>query len=372
MRIDWKTERIYNIEHQIVEHGDWASLKRWIEDKTKRFGRPNKIAVLSDDTVWELYGKELEKKLFELPLPLVPLIIPPGEDSKELSSIDSLVEKLVREKVHRRDLLVCMGGGVCCDLGGLLALLYMRGMEYVNVPTSLMAQIDASVGGKVGCNFGNRKNLLGGFYHPSLVLIDPRFLDTLPMDHFRSALAEALKVAIITQDSILFDILEKKHERLFSKDPSTLESLIGLCVKNKLDLLDADPFENDLDRVLNLGHAVAHTLEKLHGAAIPEHFSHGEAVAVGLAAVARYSYTLRLCQKDYACRIIGALKKLGVPVSTEISDRSALKALLCRISEHRGGRFRLVVPAGNGGVEILPEIDIELLIDSLDTTDTIG
>ena len=366
--ISFPTRRVTETEYLIVDDWQAALRDRFNEWRTTR--RSTRIAILSDENVWALYEDEIRAVLTPLASHLVPLVLPPGEGSKDFAALTALVDTLIRHRVHRRDLLLCAGGGVCCDLGGLLALLYLRGLDYVNLPTSLMGQIDAAIGGKVGANFGLRKNLLGGFHHPVLTVIDPGFLRTLPQTHFRSALAEAVKVAIIRHQEPFLELLEQRGEALLARDRSAIRELLERCLEGKLDLLAADPFEADLDRYLNLGHAVAHALERLPVMPGNRPPSHGEAVAIGLAATTRYALRLEVCGPEHASRLLRILEGLGLPTRPDEVDPNRVRDQLSRIPEHRGGLFRLVVPCGKGGVRILPDADIDLLLRCLDCART--
>ena len=366
--IRFATRRVTETEYQIVD--DWGTaFRRWFT-AWRGAARSSKIVVLSDDNVWALYEDEIRAALAPLSRHLVPLLLPPGEGSKDFASLPPLVDTLVRHRVHRRDLLLCAGGGVCCDLGGLLALLYLRGLYYVDLPTSLMAQLDAAIGGKVGANFGLRKNLLGGFHQPVLTVIAPGFLRTLPQRQFQSALAEAVKVAIIRDQEPFLELLEKRGEALLEREPNALRELLERCLASKLDLLAEDPYELDLDRCLNLGHAVAHALERLPVMRGGEPPSHGEAVAIGLAATIRYAARLEICRQEHATRLLRILEGLGLPIRPGPVDRRQVRDQLSRIPEHRGGLFRLVVPAATGGVRILPDADPDLLLQCLDPART--
>jgi 3-dehydroquinate synthetase len=295
MFIQFTTKKVTETRYEVV--GDWSeALAQWCRSNDSEWDH---IAVLTDDNVWSLWGNIIRAKLSFLKRPLVILTIPGNEFSKEFATLSTLVATLVEHRVHRRDILLCIGGGVVCDLGGLLAALYMRGLNYVNVPTTLMAQIDAAIGGKVGANFGLRKNLLGAFHHPRLVLIDPAFLETLPEIHFRTALGEAVKLAIAYNDEVLLNLLSEfnAHSQC---DRGTVLQLIEHCLKGKLDLLSDDPYENDLDRVLNLGHGMAHALERLPIMLDGNVPLHGEAVSLGLAATIRYSFKHKLCSLERA------------------------------------------------------------------------
>ncbi len=312
---------------------------------------PARVPIIADPEVWRIYGDALRAALH----PCKPLVLHvDGEGDKELNVVERLVFELVANRVHRREKLVLLGGGVCCDLGGVVALLYMRGMDYAIVATSLIAQVDAAIGGKVGCNAATRKNLLGGFHHAQLVLIDPSFLKTLPPRHFRAALAEALKLGLLLPELEIVPLLDEVNDG----DPAALTLLIERCLDGKLSLLEADPFEEDLDRLLNLGHAVAHALEKVPGCSL----LHGEAVAIGLAATARYAEHEGNCSPAYARGIVSQITSLGLPATSWV-DTVELRARLAEIPDHRGGRIRLVVPTGDSGVGVLERCDLGLLAD---------
>ena len=333
-----------------------ASFRQWFSQQHLK-QQWTKLVVLADERVWSLYEDDVRETLSPCERQIVPIIMTEGEDSKDFQSLYGLVERLIQNRVHRRELVLCVGGGVCCDVGGLLALLYMRGMDYVNIPTSLMAQIDGAIGGKVGANFGVRKNLLGGFHHPLAVFIDPAFLTTLSEEHFRGALAEAVKVAIIRDDDALFDLLDRRAGELLLREHDILFELVTRCVEEKLALLRDDPFEIDLDRELNLGHAVAHALERLPIMIGSRKPSHGEAVAIGLATKTRFAVRKGMCDRARAKRLIAILTRLGLPVAPTSHNLGEVRNQLSRIAEHRGGRMRLVVPVTGGGVKILPHAE---------------
>ncbi len=315
---------------------------------------PERVPILTDPRVWECYGNDVRAALAPADIVVVNVA---GEQEKVLDVAARLMAELAANRIHRRETLVIVGGGVCCDVGGLVAMLYMRGMSYVIVATTLMAQLDAAVGGKVGCNAETRKNLLGGFHYADLVLIDPAFLTTLPERHLRAALAEAVKLQVLLPE---LDIASRLHAAL-ARDRSALTELAERCLEGKLRLLAEDPFERNLRRPLNLGHAVAHVLEVMPGV----NMLHGEAVAVGLAATARYAHALGTCDSETAEEIVGLLVELGLPVQVQ-DDASRIRERLAEIADHRGGHINLVVPVSGRSVEIHEECDFGLLADCVE------
>jgi 3-dehydroquinate synthase len=359
----FKAGRSFSTEYRITDA--WQrELGKWVSAES-RAADWSQIAVVADAHVWESYADALRNALCHTGLNVVPVTFPPGESAKELDTVERIVDELIGNRIHRRDLLICLGGGVTSDMGGVVALLYMRGMPYILLPTSLMAQIDAAIGGKVAVNRGIRKNLLGGFHHPLCVFIDPAFLGTLPERHFISGLAEAVKVATITGNGPLLAHLEEEAEPVLNRERATLVSLAERCIRLKLNLLAKDPHEKSLDRALNLGHAVAHSLERLPRGDDRNQLLHGEAVAIGLAAVTRYAFLEGLCSVEKASRLIRILSKLGLPITPGAIDRRAVRGQLERIVEHRGGALRLVVPVEDGHVKILTLADIDGLTDCL-------
>lgn len=346
---EWCTRRSTSTRYRVGDRS-LAELREWLEPL------PDRVPLIVDADVWDLHGEAIRSAL----APCEPLALKiQGEQDKELHTVDRLVSELVGHRVHRREKLVCVGGGVCCDVGGLVALVYMRGMDYAIVATSLMAQVDAAIGGKVGCNVGTRKNLVGGFHHPGLVLLDPGFIATLPTRCLRAGLAEAVKLGVVLPDLEILSLLDDFEER----NPTDQANLVARCLEGKLRLLDPDPFEGDLDRLLNLGHAVAHALEKVAGADV----LHGEAVAIGLAATAHYAEREGHCTPAHRRRIISLLKRLCLPTEAEVDLRD-LSSRLAEIPDHRGGELRLVVPAGDSGACIVGSADTNRLAECVSPT----
>ena len=221
-------------------------------------------AVIADQTVAGLYGKGVLESLTTAGFSPVLVTIPPGEPSKSLSSVQACYDQLAGHRLERRSFVVALGGGVVGDLAGFVAATYLRGIPFVQVPTTLLAQVDSSVGGKVGVNLKAGKNLVGAFYQPRLVLCDLATLDTLPIREFRSGLAEVIKYGII-YDAPLFRRLERDLERILKRDERILTTVISRCCAIKADVVAQDETESGLRAILNFGHTVGHALEATAG-----------------------------------------------------------------------------------------------------------
>jgi 3-dehydroquinate synthase len=310
------------------------------------------LAVITDARVWELYGRAVIERAAAGGRTIAALVVPEGEASKRPERWLALIDELHRHRVDRRGLIVNLGGGLVIDLGGFVAATYLRGIDYVNVPTTLLAQHDAAIGGKVAVNAAwGTKNFLGAFHHPRAVLCDPSVLRTLPPRDLAAGVAEAIKVALCGEPD-LFHLLETCGERVRAGDPETLTRLVRRAAARKAALLAADPYEIDLRRVLNLGHTVGHALEVEPGAEL----RHGEAVAFGIAVATALGLARGLCARSDAERIFALLAGYGLP--PRISRGHAARALrrLDDIRLARGNRLNFVIPIGIHGVQIEPEV----------------
>jgi len=289
------------------------------------------------------------------------------EAGKRLATAAGVWAHLERTLFKRRDLLVGVGGGVVCDLTGFVAATFMRGVPYALVPTSLIAQIDGAIGGKVGVNSAEAKNLLGGFYHPSLVVVARDLLDSLPPRELACGMAEATKVAVIAS-ARLFDELERLGRAWQATGPTPPPlPLLRRCVEVKLRLLAPDPFETTcLDRELNLGHTVGHALEAATGFAT---YRHGEAVATGMAVAANLAVRLGRCAPATRRRLLDHLRRCGLPTTVPASQAAAVLGALDRIRAVRGGLLRMVIPCEIGATACIGEVDAEALRAAMTATD---
>jgi len=289
------------------------------------------------------------------------MVMPDGEPAKRLTNVEKMAEKLAKLGADRRAVIIALGGGVVGDVAGLLASLYMRGVEFVQVPTTVLAQVDASVGGKTGVNLITGKNLVGTFYHPRVVLIDPTVLKTLPDREFRSGLYEALKCGIIGNVE-LFIRFEQNRAKIVKRDPTELEWLIAQSVKFKAEVVSADEHEGGLRRVLNLGHTIGHALEaetNYRG------FLHGEAVAWGMVAATNIALKVGRTDSVTAGRITDSVLSLGRLPEVNASARKIL-ARLQSDKKTQNGVVHFILPREIGKVEVASDVPESAVLDSVE------
>jgi 3-dehydroquinate synthase len=321
----------------------------------------SRIFVLTVAPVYRRWGPKLLRSLKASGFKPQVLQMPNGEPAKRLETVETLAEKLVRLGADRKAVIVALGGGVVGDVGGLLASLYMRGIELVQVPTTVLAQVDASVGGKTGVNLAAGKNLLGTFHHPRVVLIDPGVLSTLPHREFRAGLYEALKCGIIG-DVELFLRFEQNRDKILKRDPLELEWLIAASVKLKAEVVSADEREGGLRRVLNLGHTIGHALEAETGY---RQLLHGEAVAWGMIAATHIALTVGRTDSVTAGRITDAVLSLGGLPGVKVNTRKVL-ARLQTDKKTQDSVVHFVLPREIGKVEVVNDVPERAIADAMD------
>ena len=287
--------------------------------------------------------------------------MPNGERYKRLSTVEALSEKMTRLDADRRAVVLAFGGGVVGDVGGMLASVYMRGVDLVQIPTRVQAQVDASVGGKTGVNLRTGKNLVGTFYQPLAVLIDPAVLASLPEREFRAGLFETLKCGVIGAPE-LFNVLEKIRIPKLRRDAATLEWVIGESVRLKAEVVSADEREGGLRRVLNFGHTVGHALETATGY---RHFLHGEAVAWGMIAAAKIAASVGMLDQNSAQRIIGAVLGFGKLPVVAVRGQSVLQ-LLKNDKKTKNGVVHFVLPREIGKVAIVNDVPERVVSEAVE------
>jgi 3-dehydroquinate synthase len=284
-----------------------------------------------------------------------------GEPAKRLETVEAMAEKLAKMGADRKSVIIALGGGVVGDVAGLLASLYMRGVEFVQVPTTVLAQVDASIGGKTGVNLIAGKNLVGTFHHPRVVLIDPAVLKTLPDREFRAGLYEAIKCGVIGNVE-LFLRFEQNRERILKRDPAELEWLIAQSVKLKAEVVSADEHEGGLRRVLNLGHTIGHALEAETGY---RKLLHGEAVAWGMIAATNIALSVGRTDSVTAGRIGDAVLSLGRLPELNVSTAKIIGRLQSD-KKTQNGVVHFVLPREIGKVEITSDVPESAVVSAVE------
>ena len=323
--------------------------------------KPGSLFVITVPPVRRRWGKMLLKSLAGAGFGATVVEMPDGEPHKKVVTVERLAEKLAASRADREAVVVAFGGGVVGDVSGLLASIYMRGVSFVQVPTTVLAQVDASIGGKTGVNLRAGKNLLGTFHQPVAVLIDPEVLSTLPEREFRAGLYESLKCGIIGNEG-LFDRLENCDFLNLRKDPDLLQQIITDSVRLKAEVVAADERESSLRRVLNLGHTIGHALE---AESAYRRFLHGEAVGWGMVAAAHIAQALGRCENGTAERIRNAVLALGTLPKVNSRSRDILR-LLQTDKKTRNGRLHFVLPRRIGEVQIINDVPEQVVLDAVD------
>jgi len=325
-----------------------------------RFGRRG--IIISDPQVKRLYGAAVSKSLRDSGFTIETLTIPAGEENKTLETVARLYHEMLSSGLDRKSFVVALGGGLVGDVAGFAAATYMRGIPFVQVPTTLLAQVDASVGGKVGVNLPEGKNLVGAFHQPSLVFIDPDVLKTLPAREQRSGFAEVVKYGVI-RDADFFSYLEEHYEDVLLLKPSAIEKAIATCCRIKAEVVAADEREESgLRATLNFGHTIAHSLEALSAY---ETYLHGEAVSIGMDCAAEISSRLGLLSRSDADRVVSLLKNSGLPVAFSGLDVEQLLARTRFDKKVLGDKIRFVLAKKIGEVFLSDTVPLDLVRDVL-------
>ena len=317
--------------------------------------RPRRVFVLTSPQIWALWS---QKFLASFPAgePPAVLFLPPGEEHKRLRSVERLATELAESRGDRSSLLIAFGGGIVGDVGGFLAAIFMRGIEYVQIPSTLLAQVDSSVGGKTGVNLQSGKNLIGSFHHPQAVFADIGLLQTLPERELRAGLFESIKAGII-RDGRLFSYMERNPEAILGRDPKALEHVVAASVDMKAEVVGIDERENGLRMILNLGHTLGHGIE---AATRYRKLLHGEAVAWGMIAATRLGLARGTITPPQAERIEALIFRYGPLPAFRVPVERLLQAA-GRDKKNRAGVRRFVLPQGIGNAVVVEDVtDAEL------------
>lgn len=311
-----------------------------------------RCALVSDEVVRDLHGAEAEAALAGAGYEITRVVLESGESHKNLAAVERLYAALLADRLERRSPVIALGGGVVGDLAGFAAATYLRGVPFVQCPTTLLAMVDSSVGGKTGFNVAEGKNLIGAFHQPVLVVIDPEVLRTLPARELRCGLAECVKHAVIRDPSLL-DWIHAESLAIREGDPPTLASLIQRNVEIKARVVMEDEREAGVRAHLNFGHTFAHAIEATAGYG---EIQHGEAVALGMLAATRTAIEVGLCDVALLDRLAAVLAGLGLATAAPLPDATALAEAMRHDKKVVGDRVRLVLPDRRGGVVIRDDV----------------
>ncbi len=312
--------------------------------------------VLTSPEIWALWGKKFLAAFPKSDAPTV-LFLPAGERHKRLTQIERLASELASAGADRSSLLIAFGGGIIGDLGGFLAAIYMRGIDYIQIPTTLLAQVDSSVGGKTGVNLATGKNLIGSFHHPRAVFADIEVLQTLPDRELRAGLFESVKAGII-RDPALFRFMEHNAAAILARDPDALERVIVASIRMKAGVVAIDERESGLRMILNYGHTLGHAIEAATGFRA---LLHGEAIAWGMLAALQIALARKTVGPDQAERIEQTILAYG-PLPPFRATLAKLLAAAGRDKKNRAGTRRFILPKGIGNAIVVEDVsEAELL-----------
>ena len=344
VKINKKDEYSYPI---IIGENCLCDAQKYIEEHT----RANKILIVSNKKIYDLYGEKLNLKNSHL------FLVPDGEEYKNFDIYNSILNKCFELKLERKDAIVAFGGGVIGDMTGFVASTYLRGIDFIQIPTTLLAQVDSSVGGKVAINNDFGKNLIGAFYQPKLVLADISTLKTLDERQFKTGLAEVVKYAFIEESCNcnekydFLNFLNTNTEKILNRDKETLQKVVEICCNLKASVVFQDEKETGLRKILNFGHTYAHALEKHTQYKV---FTHGEAVAIGMKYIFDRTKQENPKMHDYCVFATDLIEKFGLipDLNNSFSDEETQQAMKFD-KKVEDGKIKFVVPVGKAQVDVI-------------------
>jgi 3-dehydroquinate synthase len=337
----------------VVERDIIGSAARYVPDKA------GKVFVVSTEDVWRHKGDALAKAFQGRSHEV--LFLPGTEEQKRLAPLEALAEEMVDRGGDRSSVVVAFGGGIVNDMGGFLAAIFMRGIPVIQVPTTLLAQVDASIGGKTAVNLRSGKNMIGSFHPPTAVLIDPAVLDTLPEREFRSGLWEIVKAGII-RETVLFDYLAEHSADVLARRPEAVDYIIAESVRMKVEVVSADERDGDLRRILNFGHTFGHALET---ETAYTRLVHGEAVGFGMRAATWLGEKAGYCTASEAARIHELIRLYGPIPPLDGIAANRLVTLLVHDKKTVQGKVNFVLPVKVGEVTVVSDVDPALVREAI-------
>jgi 3-dehydroquinate synthase len=334
----------------LVQRGAISRVKEFLPADAGR------LVIVSTKDVWPLHGETLAGSLAGADFSVV--FFAGGEENKRLNEIERLAEEMAGLGADRSSVVVSFGGGIACDVAGFLAASFMRGVQLIQIPTTLLAQVDAGVGGKTGVNLAAGKNLLGAFHQPLAALIDPNVLSTLPEREYRAGLFEVVKCGVIRSPK-LFHLLSEQPEAILALDPLVIEAMIAKSVAIKAEVVSTDERESGLRRILNFGHTFGHALEAETGYS---RFLHGEAVAYGMKAAAHLAQAIGILPAAAAGEILRVVDRYGPIPSFDGVSPERITARMLRDKKTVRGKVHFVLPERIGQVRVVSGLDEEVVL----------
>ncbi|NMA62448.1 MAG: 3-dehydroquinate synthase [Syntrophomonadaceae bacterium] len=339
-------QRSYSV---IIGNGVYLRLGELVADRA----RSHRVLLVSNPTVFALYGDGVVNSLQEAGLKVVTGLVPDGEEYKTLEQAQKLIDLAVENRFDRHAMVVALGGGVIGDLAGFVAAIYQRGIDFVQLPTTLLAHVDSSIGGKVAVNHPRAKNMIGAFYQPKIVIIDPAVLATLPPREFKNGMAEVVKYGIILDEGF-FTWLEEELEPIIQREETIIAEAIYHSCSLKARVVEEDETEQGKRALLNLGHTFGHAVETLTGY---QQYRHGEAVAMGIITACYLAESQGMMNTGEAQRVRELQQALGLPIQLPRLQPELIMQTMHQDKKMLAGRLRLVLPQGIGRAVIRDDID---------------
>jgi 3-dehydroquinate synthase len=350
-----------SFEVKTPQHNYFAIVERGILGRVAEYipAKSGKVFVVSNEDVWGHQGAALVNGLANRDYET--LFFPGGESNKRLAPVEAMAEEMVARGADRSSLIIAFGGGIVNDMAGFLAAIFMRGIPVLQVPTTLLAQVDASIGGKTGVNLVAGKNLIGSFHQPLAVLIDPAALDTLPAREYSAGLFEVIKCGVIASPG-LFRLLADRQDAVVAREPGVVDEIIAESVRVKAEVVSADEREGGLRRILNFGHTVGHALE---AETAYSRFLHGEAVAFGMQAAVHLAESTRHLNSGDGAIIRDTIRRYGPIPTTSGIPASRLLGRLVSDKKTVQGKVHFVLPRSIGEVTVVSGIDDALVLSAI-------
>ncbi len=336
----------------------------------KNYTKAQKLLVITNKTVYPLYGEQVKASLEGANFEIDFVILEDGEKYKNITSLQTIWQRAIEFKLERKDAVIALGGGVIGDMAGFAAATYLRGIDFIQVPTTLLAQVDSSVGGKVAINHELGKNLIGNFYQPKFVLTDTLTLKTLTVEELKVGLAEVLKYAFIEKSCFchlntqsFIEYLKENKDAIFALNPDIIQKLVKYCCELKAAVVNKDEKESDIRAILNFGHTAGHAIEKCSRY---DNINHGQAISIGMKGALHISRAKRLIDENYYkyCLALLDLYKLDYKIPNSIAPEAIYQAMF-NDKKILSGKFRFILSTGKSEVGIFSDVDKETILESI-------